>query len=136
MRRESQKSSRISLLARRPAHVAGWVLRKVGRVRLVILSRLWHSQASTLSNARRFYSSIGNPLGVKGLIRCDLIFMCTENVLYRELYNFYVLCVNCLNVLIELGAFTVTSQITSSSSSERLKVPTSLGNTRFRRGKS
>ena len=35
------------------------------------------------------------------------------NVLYREVYNFYVLCVNCLNVLIELGVFTVTSQITS-----------------------
>ena len=54
---------------------------------------------------------MGNPLRVKGLIRCDLIFVCNENVLYRELYNFYVLCVNCLNVLIDLGVFPVTSQI-------------------------
>lgn len=38
-------------------------------------------------------------------------FVCNENVPYRELCVFYILCVNCLNVLIELGVFPVTSQI-------------------------
>ena len=29
----------------------------------------------TLSNARRFYSSMGNPLGVKGLSPCLVVFI-------------------------------------------------------------